>query len=313
LDTEGNVPEANRFRSDATNGAFVPLSREAKRHDLLCLMKVAHSDRASLGMWVYPDWKKCLPAEELLGSRSSGFVRLRVWTTRPPVACVVHGNERADAIMTTPIRRIIIVDDHDAMRRGVRQLLEAKPYYEVVGEAADGRSGLEVARATRPDIAILDYSIPELNGLDLAHALKREFPKIEILLYTMHDREEIIIEVLRAGVRGFVLKSDAEKHLLAALDALSIRRPYFSGAISDTLLEQFLDSKPHPLASSLTHREREVVQQVAEGRINKEIAQRLSISVKTVETHRASAMRKLKLRTTADLVRYAVRNQLIQA
>jgi len=184
--------------------------------------------------------------------------------------------------MTTPIRRIIIVDDHDAMRRGVRQLLEAKPYYEVVGEAADGRSGLEVARATRPDIAILDYSIPELNGLDLAHALKREFPKIEILLYTMHDREEIIIEVLRAGVRGFVLKSDAEKHLLAALDALSIRRPYFSGAISDTLLEQFLDSKPHPLASSLTHREREVVQQVAEGRINKEIAQRLSISVKTV-------------------------------
>ncbi|HEU4958302.1 MAG TPA: response regulator transcription factor [Sphingomicrobium sp.] len=215
--------------------------------------------------------------------------------------------------MTTPIRRIIIVDDHDAIRRGVRQLLESKPYYQIVGEAADGRSGLEVARETRPDIAILDYSIPELNGLDLAHALKREFPKIEILLYTMHDREEIIIEVLRAGVRGFVLKSDAEKHLLAALDALSIRRPYFSGAISDTLLDQFLDSKPHPLASSLTHREREVVQQVAEGRINKEIAQRLNISVKTVETHRASAMRKLKLRTTADLVRYAVRNQLIQA
>jgi DNA-binding NarL/FixJ family response regulator len=215
--------------------------------------------------------------------------------------------------MTTPIRRIIIVDDHDAIRRGVRQLLESKPYYQIVGEASDGRAGLEIAKETRPDIAILDYSIPELNGLDLSHALKRELPRIEILLYTMHDREEIIIEVLRAGVRGFVLKSDAEKHLIAALDALSIRRPYFSGAISDTLLEQFLDSKPHPLASSLTHREREVVQQVAEGRINKEIAQRLTISVKTVETHRASAMRKLKLKTTADLVRYAVRNQLIQA
>ena len=214
--------------------------------------------------------------------------------------------------MTSPIRRIIIVDDHDAVRRGVRQLLETKPYYQVVGEAANGRAGLELARETRPDIAILDYSIPELNGLDLAHALKKELPRIEILLYTMHDREEIVIEVLRAGVRGFVLKSDAEKHLIAALDALSIRRPYFSGAISDTLLEQFLDSKPHPLASSLTHREREVVQQVAEGRINKEIAGRLNISVKTVETHRATAMRKLKLRTTADLVRYAVRNQLIQ-
>ena len=214
--------------------------------------------------------------------------------------------------MTSPIRRIIIVDDHDAVRRGVRQLLETKPYYEVVGEAPDGRSALERARETRPDIAILDYSIPELNGFDLAHALKREFPRIEILVYTMHDREEIIMDVLRAGVRGFVLKSDTEKHLLAALDALSIHRSYFSGAISDALLNQFLESKPASLASSLTHREREVVQQVAEGRINKEIAQRLNISVKTVETHRASAMRKLKLRTTADLVRYAVRNQLIQ-
>ena len=214
--------------------------------------------------------------------------------------------------MTSPLRRVIIVDDHDAVRRGIRQLLESSAYYQVVGEAANGREGLQVARETRPDIAILDYSLPELNGLDLSHALKREFPRVEILLYTMHDREEIVVEVLRAGVRGFVLKSDAEKHLIAALDALSIRRPYFSGAISDTLLEQFLDQKPHPLASSLTHREREIVQQVAEGRINKEIAARLDISIKTVETHRASAMRKLKLRTTADLVRYAVRNQLIQ-
>ena len=147
--------------------------------------------------------------------------------------------------MTSPIRRIIIVDDHDAIRRGVRQLLETKPYYQVVGEAEDGRAGLELARETKPDIAILDYSIPELNGLDLSHALKREFPRIEILLYTMHDREEIIMDVLRAGVRGFVLKSDTEKHLIAALDALSIHRSYFSGAISDTLLDQFLESKPH--------------------------------------------------------------------
>ena len=215
--------------------------------------------------------------------------------------------------MTSPIRRIIIVDDHDAIRRGVRQLLETKPYYQVVGEAPDGRAGLELARETRPDIAILDYSVPELNGLDLSHALKREFPKIEILIYTMHDREEIVMDVLRAGVRGFVLKSDTERHLIAALDALAIHRSYFSGAISDALLNQFLESRPASLASSLTHREREVVQQVAEGRINKEIAHRLCISVKTVETHRASAMRKLNLRTTADLVRYAVRNQLIQA
>lgn len=206
----------------------------------------------------------------------------------------------------------MIVDDHDAIRRGIRQLIEATPYYQVVGEAADGRTALELARKTRPDIAVLDYSIPDLNGLDLSHALKREFPRLEILIYTMHDREEIVMEVLRAGVRAFVLKSDAEKHLIAALDALAIHRSYFSSAISDALLSQFLESKPASLATILTHREREVVQQVAEGRINKEIAHRLSISIMTVETHRASAMRKLKLRTTADLVRYAVRNQLIQ-
>ena len=215
--------------------------------------------------------------------------------------------------MTSPIKRILIVDDHDAVRRGVRQLLETKPYYQVVGEAVDGRAALELARETRPDIAILDYSVPELNGLDLSHALKREFPRIEILLYTMHDREDVIVDVLRAGIRGYVLKSDAETHLIAALDALSIHRPYFSGAVSETLLDRFLANKPQTAGCSLTHREREVVQQIAEGRINKEIATALSISVKTVETHRASAMHKLKLRSTADLVRYAVRNNIIQA
>src|SRR5574339_632112 len=150
--------------------------------------------------------------------------------------------------MTSPIRRIMIVDDHDAVRRGVRNLVETKPYYQVVGEAANGRDALELARDTSPDITILDYSLPELNGLDLAHSLKKNHPRMEILLYTMHDREEVIMEVL---------------------------------------------------------------QQIAEGRINKEIAQELGISVKTVETHRASAMHKLKLRTTADLVRYAIRNNII--
>jgi DNA-binding NarL/FixJ family response regulator len=125
----------------------------------------------------------------------------------------------------------MIVDDHDAVRRGVRNLVETKPYFQVVSEAANGRDALELARETNPDIAILDYSLPELNGLDLAHVLKKTYPRIEILLYTMHDREEVIMDVLRAGVRGFVLKSDTEKHLIAALDALSIHRPYFSGAI----------------------------------------------------------------------------------
>lgn len=213
----------------------------------------------------------------------------------------------------SPIRRVIIVDDHDAVRRGLRNLLETRPNLRLVGEASKGREGLELALETKPDIAILDYSLPELNGLDLSHKLKRHLPKIEILLYTMHDREDVVSEILQAGVRGFVLKSESEQHLLAALDALSIRKPYFSGAISETLLNKYLQYKPPAACSSLTHREREVVQLIAEGQINKEIAVLLSISIKTVETHRASAMHKLNLRTTADLVRYAVRNNIVQA
>ncbi|HEX7857118.1 MAG TPA: response regulator transcription factor [Sphingobium sp.] len=213
--------------------------------------------------------------------------------------------------MSSPNRRVLIADDHDVVRRGVRTLLETRSNIHVVGEAATGRMAMELARSARPDIAVIDYSLPELNGLDLTLALKREFPRIEVLLYTMHDREELVLDVLRAGARGFVLKSDTEKHLLAAIDALSIHRPYFSGVISETLLDRFLNSSPNHQAT-LTHREREVVQLIAEGKINKEIGHILSISVKTVETHRASSMHKLKLRTTAELVRYAVRNNIVQ-
>ncbi len=214
--------------------------------------------------------------------------------------------------MGSPTRRVLIADDHDVVRRGVRTVLETRADLHVVAEAADGRTALDEARASKPDIAIIDYSLPELNGLDLTLALKREFPRIEVLIYTMHDREELVLDVLRAGARAYVLKSDTEKHLLAAIDALSIHRPYFSGVVSETLLERFLESSPTAQAT-LTHREREVVQLIAEGKINKEIGYILDISVKTVETHRAAAMHKLKLRTTAELVRYAVRNNIIQA
>jgi DNA-binding NarL/FixJ family response regulator len=215
--------------------------------------------------------------------------------------------------MTAPTRRILIADDHDSVRRGVRSLLETRANLRIVGEASTGREALALALETKPDIAILDYSLPELNGLDLTLALRRELPRLEVLIYTMHDRETLILDVLRAGARGFILKSDTETHLFAAIDALSIHRPYFSGSISETLLEQFLRTKPESALSALTHREREIVQLIAEGRINKEIAHLLGISVKTVETHRAAAMHKLKLRTTAELVRYAVRNNIIQA
>lgn len=213
--------------------------------------------------------------------------------------------------MSSSIRRVLIADDHDVVRRGVRTLLETRPNMSVVAEAANGREALEEARVAKPDIAVIDYSLPELNGLDLTLALKREFPNIEVLVYTMHNREDLVLEVLRAGARGYVLKSDTERHLLSAVDALAIHRPYFSGIISETLLERALDASRGSQAT-LTHREREVVQLIAEGRINKEISYILNISVKTVETHRAAAMHKLKLRSTAELVRYAVRNNIVQ-
>src|SRR5262245_28405391 len=122
--------------------------------------------------------------------------------------------------MTGPVKRILIADDHDVIRRGVRSLLETRSDLQVVGEAADGRDALIAARATQPDIAILDYSLPKLNGYDLTVALKRELPRIEILIYTMYDRESLILDVLRAGARGFILKSETEDHLLAAITAL---------------------------------------------------------------------------------------------
>ena len=191
-------------------------------------------------------------------------------------------------------------------------LLSTRPNFKLVAEAATGRETLRLAAETQPDIAIIDYSLPELNGRDLTIKLRKLLPRIEVLIYTMHEREEMVLEVLQAGARGLVLKSDTEQDLLAALDALSIRRPFFSGAVSEALLAQYLRSRPEQALGSLTHREREVVQLIAEGKINKQVAELLNISIKTVETHRATAMQKLKYRTTAELVRYAVRNRIVE-
>lgn len=211
------------------------------------------------------------------------------------------------------MKRILIADDHDVLRGGIRALIEAHDGWQIVAEAADGLSALEAARSTRPDIAVLDHSLPIFNGLDLTHSLRRELPGIEILIFTVHDNEEIIRAFLMAGARGYVLKTDHGRHLVAAIEALSMRKPYFSAAVSETLLERFLNAGPGVALTTLTQRERQIVQLIAEGKINKEIGQLLDISVKTVETHRASVMHKLKLKTTAELVRYAVRNNIVQA
>lgn len=215
--------------------------------------------------------------------------------------------------MSSPVRRIVLADDHEAIRLGVRSMLAAHPDWRVIGEASNGRDALEIIRSTQPDIAILDYSLPMMNGLELTRVIKKEMPRVEVLIFTMHDREDVLAELLTAGARGYLLKSDASKHLVAAVEALAIRRPYFSGNVSQTLLDRFIESAAKNSAgTALTPREREIVQLIAEGRLNKEIAAILDLSIKTVETHRAAAMHKLGLKTTADLVRYAVRNNIVE-
>ena len=213
--------------------------------------------------------------------------------------------------MTRPLARILIADTYDIVRRGIRKLVEDQSHFHVVGEASDGREALRLAVETAPTIVILDYSLPQLGGVELTHQIRRMCPRTEVLIYADLNCENVILEVLRAGARGFVLKSDPSTNLVAALDALSIRRPYFSEKVSEVLLDRFVRSASEAMEGCLTHREREIVQLIAEGRINKEIARRLGISVKTVESHRASAMHKLELKTTADLVRYAIRNNII--
>lgn len=215
--------------------------------------------------------------------------------------------------MTRPLARIMIADSYDIVRRGVRLLVEEQSYYRVVGEASNGRDALQLAKDTNPNVAILDFSLPELGGIELTYKMRRDCPQTEVLIYTDLNSDDLIAEALRAGAKGIVLKSESGNHLIAALDSLSLRRPYFSGRISDVLIDRVMQAKPEALGSCLSHREREVVQLVAEGCISKQVAHRLGISIKTIETHRASAMRKANLKTTADLVRFAIRNNIILA
>jgi DNA-binding NarL/FixJ family response regulator len=209
--------------------------------------------------------------------------------------------------------RILIADDHEAIRQGVRALLESREGWQIVAEAAHGHDALRLARETQPDITVLDYSLPRMNGLELTRTIRHDLPRTEIVIYTMHDQETVVTDVLRAGARAYVLKSDPASHLLSAVEALIRHKPYFSSVISETMLGYFIDQcQGDRSTSGLTSREREVVQLIAEGKINKQVAYMLDISVKTVETHRAAVMHKLKINTTAELVRYAVRNNIVQ-
>jgi DNA-binding NarL/FixJ family response regulator len=208
--------------------------------------------------------------------------------------------------------RILIADDHDVVRSGVRSILEAQPGWEVVGEAETGKDAVDRALATRPDIVVLDYALPVMNGIEATRQIRARVAGAEVLIFTMHDTATLVREVLEAGARGFLLKSDARQFLIAAVESLAAHNPFFTGKVSQALLETYL-AKGAAADSVLTAREKSVVQLIAEGQTNRKIADVLSISLKTVETHRASAMHKLNLDTTAALIRYAIRNKLVDA
>ena len=207
--------------------------------------------------------------------------------------------------------RILIADDHEVVRSGLRKILEAQPNWEVVAEAGDGKDAIHKAAETRPDVAVLDYSLPLVNGIEATRQIRARLPKTEVLIFTMHDNETLIQELLKAGARGYLLKSDAKRHLIGAIESLASHKPFFTAKVSEALLNSFL-ARPNREGSTLTNRERGVVQLIAEGHTNKQIANILNISLKTVETHRAAIMRKLNLSSSAALVRYAIRNRIVE-
>lgn len=209
--------------------------------------------------------------------------------------------------------QILIADDHEIVRRGVRGIIESQPGWEVCCEATDGHEVLELAKRHRPNVAVLDVSLPGLNGIAVTRQLRRACPDTEVLLFTMHDDDETVSGGLAAGARGYVLKNDGDKSLVSAITALGSHRPFFSSVVSALLLDAAVNDRKKSRLESFTVRELEVAQLIAEGESNKRIARELGISIKTVESHRAAAMRKAGVRTAAELVRFAIKHNLIQA
>jgi DNA-binding NarL/FixJ family response regulator len=217
-----------------------------------------------------------------------------------------------------PKLRILVADDHEIVRRGLVTLLASRVDWEICAECGDGMQAVSQAQAQNPDVAILDLGMPMLNGLEATRQILREMPAVRVLILTITDTDQMVKAVLDAGARGFLLKSDAARDLLTAIEALQHNRTYFTARVADMVLDNYrTKNTTSPVSASanmphLTSRERQVVQLVAEGKSTKEVASHLNLSVKTAETHRSNIMRKLGLHSVSELVLYAVRNNIIQ-
>ncbi len=210
--------------------------------------------------------------------------------------------------------RILVAENHDVVRQGIHELLAARPDWEIVGEARNGRQALELVRRDRPDVAVVDLSLPELAGVDAIRQITAEAPATQVCVFSMHEDEVFVGDAIAAGARAYVLKSEPATRLLDAVEALSRHEPFFSpraiGLVLRALTMAHTDRGSQP-ADPLTDREREVAHLLVEGLGSRAVANRLGITPKTVDTHRAAIMRKLGLRSMADLVRYAIRHRLV--
>jgi DNA-binding NarL/FixJ family response regulator len=215
--------------------------------------------------------------------------------------------------------RVLVADDHEVVRKGLRSILEEQPGWEVIGEASDGREAVDKVRSLKPDVSVVDVSMPVLNGLEATRQMLRNDPETKVLILTMHESDTLIREVLDAGARGYLLKTDASRDLVSAVDAICRNKRYFTARVTQMVLDGYLDKKPRTSADAdeptirLTPRQREIVQLLAEGKSSKEVAVALGLSVKTSETHRANIMRRLDCHSVSELVRYAIRNNITQA
>jgi len=214
------------------------------------------------------------------------------------------------------ILRLVVADDHDLIRRGLRSLLEEQPGWKVVAEAVDGKKAVEKVLETKPDVAILDIRMPQLDGLQVARQIRNSGLKTKVLILSMHESDALIREMLDAGVRGYLLKTDAGRELVAAVETVRYNKTYFTPKVSQMVFDGYLrkvrDADGAEPVTRLTPRQQEILKLLAKGQSSREVAEFLGLSLKTVETHRADIMRRLNCHSLSELVRYALRNSIVE-